>query len=624
MFFLKVICEFLLFLNLLCFVLVMRKKLSKPILLGSFIVIFVISLLFPLRYVLCNPILKEQVSITVLREKNDASFGSDVVIQYIDSNYSERSLENPVEGKWAWWNGTYRWSDAWESQGLHPTDTIIMEAPVGYDRYIAFSTGPSYGKVEITCLENIQTVDLYNTVEGILPVKLPASLHDYIKDRVLRVVAFEGIEILIIASITFVSVVFSRKNMWRHLTKMKWEVYVFLLSVMNIIVMGRYPSIVDWSGSYYFINYERGFGTRGLIGALTTLIGGPYIEQEGLAVFILTILTLSYLIASILVVNQAKKESDWRIGAFWVLLYLFTPHIFIEIYDCARPDLYLILLFMIAIIMINKKYLIQLMPVVCVAMMLINETSCTFFIAPILALMLYICFREKNPEYFIAFISSAAFTCLLAIQTLFLDKGQLMSLDSYFAHMLLHTDLPLNRGVFITEYADSEYRIMNIAETYGNQVHQHYEALTTFLLYFILIIPLVLLFYILWKAVYKKMVAYHSEGSLSLLSTKFFFWILLLSSCGGAVCMLMAYDYPRYSAFIIIAMLAIVFTLINKEKLILQISDLYLFTPSTRDFPLAPFAVLIYMAFWGTLNSWTRETTLFENLAQIIRDFLGM
>lgn len=185
MLYLILLCGFLLLFSLFCFVLIMRKRLPPQMLLGICIVSFVISAFFPMRYVLCNPLIMEQVSITALREKNEASFGTDVAIQYIDSNYGERRLKNPVEGEWAWWNGTYKWSEAWEQQGLHPTDTIVMEVPVGYERSITFANGPGYGKAEITCLGKSQTVDLYSEQEGSCLVQLPTSTHDD-HDKLLR------------------------------------------------------------------------------------------------------------------------------------------------------------------------------------------------------------------------------------------------------------------------------------------------------------------------------------------------------------------------------------------------------------------------------------------------------
>ena len=140
MLYLTWICGFWLLLLLFVFAVIMRKRLSRQMLLGICIASFVVSVFFPMRYVLCNPILKESVSVTTLKEKNDASQAWDVIINSINTNYSERRMENPVEGKWAWWDGDYVWFDAWEPMGVEPTDTVVFELPVGNDRSIVLWT----------------------------------------------------------------------------------------------------------------------------------------------------------------------------------------------------------------------------------------------------------------------------------------------------------------------------------------------------------------------------------------------------------------------------------------------------------------------------------------------------
>lgn len=86
MLFLMLFCGLFLLISLGCFAVVMRKRLSRQMIMGICIVSFAISALFPMRYILCNPILKDQVTITALRERNDASLALDVIIHYIDSN----------------------------------------------------------------------------------------------------------------------------------------------------------------------------------------------------------------------------------------------------------------------------------------------------------------------------------------------------------------------------------------------------------------------------------------------------------------------------------------------------------------------------------------------------------
>lgn len=592
-------------------------------LLGICIVSFVISAFFPLRHVLCNPFLKELVSVTALREKNDASLGTDVVIRYIDSNYSERSIDNPINGKWAWWDGTYRWSEEWERQGLAPTDTIVMEVPVGSDRSITFSAGPNYGKAEITCLGTVQVVDLYRVAEELLPIDLPDSQHGvFMKDMLLRTAAFAGMDFLVIIAVTVLAVFINRKTNWRVFLKWKYEALVFILSVLNIIHLGWYPGVADYQyqSSYYLMPYENGFNSRGLTGTLTMLLGGPYIRQKGLSLFIFVVLVLTYLFVSILTVRWAKREKDWRVGIFIVMLYLLNPLTFLQISDDARPDIYLIILFLVGVVLINKKQCLQLIPVLCVLMVLINETSCTFFVAPMLALLLYSFLKERDVSYLISLVSSTGFTCVTVLGILHLDKRKLMPVDDYIAHMSTHTDLVLNYSAFTAEYKDSNSLLKDFSYAMGNQLHQNYELLINTILYFILIIPFVLLFIIIWKAVYRKMMLKYADGRASVFRVKLLYWLLALSSCGGLACMLIAYDYLRFTEFMVIAGLANLFTLIRKERLNLQIGDLYLFTPPKRGVPIAPFAMLIYMGFWGEVSVWPRDVDLFLRLAQVVKN----
>ena len=625
MLFLMTFCWLILVFSLLVFALVMRKRLSHPMLLGICIVSFVISAFFPLRHVLCNPFLKELVSVTALREKNDASLGTDVVIRYIDSNYSERSIDNPINGKWAWWDGTYRWSEEWERQGLAPTDTIVMEVPVGSDRSITFSAGPNYGKAEITCLGTVQVVDLYRVAEELLPIDLPDSQHGvFMKDMLLRTAAFAGMDFLVIIAVTVLAVFINRKTNWRVFLKWKYEALVFILSLINVIVMGWYPNVVDYPVSYYLMPYENGFNSRGLTGTLAIFLGGPYIKQDELATFIFVVLVLSYLFFSVLITKQAKSESDWRVGLFWVLLYLLSPLTFLQVFDDARPDIYLIILFLVGVVLINKKRYLQIIPILCVLMVLINETSCAFFVAPMLALLLYSFLKERDVSYLISLVSSAGFTCATVLGILHLDKRKLMPLDDFFEHMSRHTNISLNYAAFSAEYKSFDSTVSGFAYEMGNQFHPNNELLVHSILFFILAIPLVILFIILWKAVYRKIMLKYADRSTSVLMVKYLYWVLVLSSCGGLVCMLIAYDYLRFAEFIMIASLANMFTLIRKERLSLQIGDLYMFMPPKRAVPLVPFAILLYVNFWGVVNVWPTDTQFLWTLARILEGLFGL
>lgn len=634
MLYLTWICGFWLLLILFVFAVIMRKRLSRQMLLGICIASFAVSVFFPMRYVLCNPILKESVSVTTLKEKNDASQAWDVIVDYIDTNYSERKIENPIEGKWAWWDGDYVWFDAWESMGVEPTDTVVFELPVGNERAVVFKTTPRSGMAEISCMGITRQVDLFSEEWENLSVKLPPSENGvYRKDILLRGLAFAGLSVLTLLTVAAAAIVLNRMINWRSLLKWKYEALVFFVSLINVVLLGRYPDVYGYSVTYYFLPYERGFGSRGLTGTLTSLLVGPYVGLKGLKAYILGILILLYFFGSILIVKLAKKESDWRMGVFWMAFYLMTPFTFMQIYDDARPDIYLIILFVIGVISIYRKRFIQLIPALCVVMILFNETSSLFFVAPLLALLLYCAVTERDAGYFISFFSSAAFTCVTTLGILRLDAEKLVPIGSFFAHMAMHTDAPLDYNAFKAEYKTSNSLVNDFANWMGNQYFANHELLIESILFFILVIPFVILLAILWKAVYyallenevfKAMTNQSGSGCASVRLKKFLFWIMLLSSCGSVVCMLMAFDYLRFTMFIMVAATAIMFVVIRKEKLTLQIGDLYLFKPPKREIPILPFAILIYMDSWGMVAMWGPYTVLLEKLAQILRDFAGI
>lgn len=619
------LCVFLLFSILLCFVLIMRKRLSRQMLLGVCIASFAISVFFPMRWVLCNPILKEQVAITTLKDKNDASLAWDVIINYFDTNYSERRIENPVEGKWAWWDGAYVWFDAWESMGVEPTDTVVFEIPVGDQRSIVFTSGPRCGKAKIVCMGISQQVDLYNQENALLTVQLPPSESGkYERDIRLRVTTFAGMTLATLILIAITTIFLNKRINWRALLKWKYEAFVFLLSLMNIILTGRYPGVYGYSVTYYFLPYERGFGSRGLTGTMTSLLAGPYVGMKGLTTYILVVLILSYLFGSILIVKLAKKETDGRMGAFWILLYLLTPFILMQSYDDTRPDIYIIIIFILSVIVINKNRFLQLLPALCVVMILLNETSSVFFVAPLLALLLYYAYTQRDVGYFISFLSSAVFTCVTTLGILRLDSEKLVPIDSYYSHMAMHTNVPLDYNAFKAEYKTSTSLVNDFANWMGNQYFTSHELLIQSILFFILVIPFAILLAILWKAVYRKLREKYACGGGSLLVTKFLFGIMVISSCGCMICMLMAVDYIRFTMLIMVASMAIMFTLIHKEKMILHISDLYLFDPPTRELPIVPLAILLYMNAWGVVAMWGPYTPFLEKLALILKDYFGI
>ncbi|MDE6021850.1 MAG: hypothetical protein K2H01_12740 [Ruminococcus sp.] len=158
------------------FVVLFRKKYPKGILVGFSILIIVFGFIAS-NIVVHIPRPTDEVYITALNEKNENSSYTQVAIKNtITVDGKEYIFDNPDSGKWFWRGEEYWWrpeTDQRIPEGL--TETIILDVPIGGERYIKFCGYPNRGIAKVTMEGYESTVDLYNTNGEAIKKYLPAT-----------------------------------------------------------------------------------------------------------------------------------------------------------------------------------------------------------------------------------------------------------------------------------------------------------------------------------------------------------------------------------------------------------------------------------------------------------------
>ena len=136
-----------------------HKRLRTQKLIAFFVVVILSALVADMLsgYV---PPLTDEVTLTALGEKNEASNGYEVVIDGFLVDGEKYPVDEVVEGQWFWRGNQYMWrpeTDTRQPEGT--TRTVTLKVPVGWVRTVLFSAYECRGYVEVTTSEGTETVD---------------------------------------------------------------------------------------------------------------------------------------------------------------------------------------------------------------------------------------------------------------------------------------------------------------------------------------------------------------------------------------------------------------------------------------------------------------------------------
>lgn len=617
------VCVAVILAMIVAYALIIRKNTKRSSLLTSCFLVFVLTSMIPLQIIMNIPLFSDTVTLTALHKRDARSNGMAISLVDIYSSLWFAGIREPVSGEWGWIDGSLHWSSELARDNESVTDEVTLQVPVGHTRQLILSTGPEGGYVGISSNGVSQEINLYSANYSTMIYELPDKLGKvYIVDRALRVVLVAMAELMIILFIQGMRSAVSDK-LRRCLRRRRTELFVFGCCLMNIVRLGAFPEQLEYPNSYYVMGYEDGFGTRRLLGQVYLSLFGPFIDNQTLSVTKLIMLCLFYASVSIILVRFIKSLKDRSARILFVLLFFALPFNFLQISDNVRVDFYLTLCFLLAVLLINSHRGIECMPAICALMMLNNESSCFFYIFPILALLLYQYVRSKKTSCLISMLCSFGITCWIALHSLSKDQlGAMTGIEAY-EHALLHTDSPINAQAFVAEKMNLTEHMLDNTLTFGKQYILHHEMLLQAAIGFAMLVPFMIMQFMLWKAVVRLYFARRFSGRHERTIHGIIMSVLVMSTFGSVICMLMGYDYLRFYGFSVIATEAIIMTIIYQEKLDIRASDFYFLRKRKTGVSIAMVQVLVYSFCVGVIDVWTPGVPIIKNFATMILNLLG-
>lgn len=588
-----------------------KNRFNYYVVLGQILLTLILTIAFPLRIIMQATFTYDSVKLHALPHVYEDHTGSEIIIQHVYANYWTDKIE-PKNGRWAWLGNFYHYN---AQLPANITEEIELNIPVGKYRQIVLCSGIGCGDVEVRYNNDI----LYSGIGGETEVNIdiPQSTNNAIfKDTILRVLLSIISTVLIYGIVSCFLIIFSNPFILSLLKRHKVFIGLSVFFIIKVILYGCYPDNLEYPNTYYFMGYEGGFSSRGLLGTIINLILGPYVEGKELAKIKLIALVVSYIFIAYVLELFIKHCVNKKLAYYLVFLIVLSPFTYILIHDNARIDLYLMLIFVAAFLCICHDRLIFLIPVFCFLLMLNNETSCTFFIAPIISTCLFLALRKKRKDYFVVAISSASITVIVMMYFLIVGKLGNMSPTDAFLHARLHTDSYTNYAAWNAESVRlSQHILKEVPYSLGSQLYENFALLKQAIIYFIMILPFVLFYGALWLAIYRELSAVVSAG---MVKTAYF--LMIASGLCGSICMLIGFDYPRFTGLIMLGNLAMIMTLIANEKMDIDLMDIVLFEEGFRK-KWVYYGLLLYASSLGAFDVWTKGSEIINKL-QITLDML--
>ena len=424
-----------------------------------------------------------------------------------------------------------------------------------------------------------------------------------IEDQSYRITSFSLTHhVVLIATFVFF-IFFSRfwKRSYVKINQYRYEFVFWMFSILSIIKNSAFPNVVSYPSTFYFKSYEFGFVKRGLIGNIFIGIC-PYITEKGLALFKIVFLLFFYFLLGIILGKCLKRQKDNRIRWFWVFLIIALPSTFINVRDDVRLDTFLVLIFISIVILISTGKAVTLIPILIVHMLLINETSCAFFIPPVLAMLFFKWVRKREKKYIISAITGLVFSfCICGIFLFRGDPWYRFDIEQIVHHIQNHSEASVAQFALEAEIMTIPEQLIFISE----KNREFYMAIG---LMFLSIIPIIILFVNIWVSFHLKL---RKEKSIDKLS----FWILAIAPFSAFATMIISWDYPRYIAFMIDAIILTIFFFVNEEDIQMSYADLSL---SKKSNSVIPITICVFYFIFGVYGSTIKTIEVIMRYDQFI------
>jgi len=539
----------------------------------------------------------EPVKITALGVKNNLAKSNEVPLKYVSVYKVQTTFPEIETGKWFWKDGIYLWRS--ESDDRRPwdlTDSVVLKVPVGKERALIFGGCKWNGYATVSIGDYSENIDLYSEEAKDISVMFPDSSRELIfKNELHRVLFFLIIHSTIFIFSVLIAAIWKKLNVISLFCQYRYEFVFFIFSLFMLIKNSWYPSIYAYSTSFYMNGYEFGFIKRGLTGEIFTNIS-PFLSKEELSTFKLCFLISLYFILSILIGRIVRKQADNKISWFFTMLILSLPSTFIFITDDMRPDVYIGILFITSAFLIAEDYALWLIPILTTTMLFTNETSCTYYLVPILAMLLYKFVKSQRIKYCLVIAGCLCFAVPLCLSLLLRNDPRLLyDIEKVINHIQYHAEFSVNHTALDAETWTLSQMFHDLSNKLANSYYYRGS-----MFFFLSLLPMGILFGYIWRVLYRKIADRDVRVTCRQRSL---FFILALSPLVAFAPIMVALDFSRYSAFMINAVLATMFFFIQEEQVQLQYDDLRIGGQDASTVNIIPIVICTFYFIFGMYTS---------------------
>lgn len=351
----------------------------------------------------------------------------------------------------------------------------------------------------------------------------------------------------------------------------KYEAVIFLMTMITVLInIDELSGIHHMFVMHYLPDFSMGINSRVLIGSLVKLLN-PHPTEKWLTGFAIVFLITGMLLTAILLGRVVKKSTSENKVSVWIFILFFVSGAF-TLSQFSRffgmLDIHMYILAIFSAVFAGNKYLRWLVPVLCVAGVLVNYSfAISYFVIVLLAMLYYADKNEKKAGDIAVFVITVLSVLALTFYFVFeAHKHMFMTYEDALEIMkekIGHTFTQEQEEYILLYLFGSHPESENL---YGFSIED--ATPIQFIYYFarflvenrigtvglfslaLVTVPVVIAFWIIWIMCIKNT---EKKG------TKFVYLCAILSAFLIPLCCLLSTDYTRWIGAIIMCQFAMCF-----------------------------------------------------------------
>ncbi len=384
--------------------------------------------------------------------------------------------------------------------------------------------------------------------------------------------------------------------------RLKYELIFLGIFAYYFIVFapGITEVLHDYCVEFYFISYDFGFISRGLIGSLLALVF-PFLTQRALYLIISAVLILLSVLTAIFLGGLLRKSDKnlKHILAYLAVLFCINPASISFLFSWSnfgRFDAWLLLITLVCLWLITKNKALFFVPVFCVAAVMIHQNFIFLYFPLIFILLTYrAAVTSRSRKNTTLCIITGVLTCAGFVYFQFFGKIPSLGMETALQMLQQRTDYPVSGAPLQFEhYAPFSQHVDLLAEKGPALLVKLAGVLVIFL-------PLIVIFVKLWR------------GTLKSVTRSKWLYIGFLLVPVAALPIFITIDWGRWLAHIIIAQFLLIFCLaaMNDGPMTKSLRSLGAFVEKHR------FAFLCIAVFLALPGKFTAASVMDTPLSEI-------